>query len=110
MRPVVDRWGGSPVLVTTAPVQRETYPCLDPVTHRYRSFPCSKCRASGCIFGKKPVSKVRVELGPGRKACEECGAPYQAYGKSKYCSDACRKKAMYARRKRRRVGSGNVLR
>jgi predicted nucleic acid-binding Zn ribbon protein len=46
--------------------------------------------------------RVKVPLAPGQKACEECGTPYQAYGKSKYCSDACRRKALAERRKIRR--------
>ena len=77
------------------------YPCLDE-NRRYRSFPCSQCKAERCIFGKKPVSQTRVTLAPGQKACEVCGTPYQAYGKSKYCSDECRRKAIAKQRRRRR--------
>ncbi len=77
------------------------YPCLDENRH-YRSFPCSQCWAERCIFGKKPVSKARITLAPGQKACEVCGTPYQAYGKSKYCSDECRRKAIAKQRRRRR--------
>jgi predicted nucleic acid-binding Zn ribbon protein len=77
------------------------YPCLDE-HRRYKSFPCSQCQAVTCIFGKKPASKPQVTLSPGQKACEVCGTPYQAYGKSKYCSDDCRRKAIAKQRRRRR--------
>ncbi len=90
---------------TTGPGSTVAYPCLDPATRRYRSFPCSQCEAEGCLFGKKPVVRAKVNLAAGQKACERCGTPYQAYGKSKYCSDECRKKALYKRRKARRQRS-----
>lgn len=77
------------------------YPCLDE-NRRYRAFPCSQCKAERCIFGKKPASQARVSLAPGQKACEVCGSAYQAYGKSKYCSDACRRQAIAKQRRRRR--------
>ncbi len=80
---------------------RRKYPCMDDMRH-YRSFPCSQCWAETCLFGKKPLVRVKVQLAPGQKACEACGRPYQAYGKSKYCSDACRRKALAKRRKIRR--------
>lgn len=79
----------------------ESYPCLDE-NRRYKSFPCSQCKASGCIFGKKPVRTLTVQLSPGQKACEVCGSSYQAYGKSKYCTEDCRRKAIAKQRKRRR--------
>ncbi len=31
------------------------FPCIDPQTRRYRSFPCSQCKATSCAFGKKPT-------------------------------------------------------
>lgn len=80
---------------------RPKHPCLDDM-RRYRSFPCSECWAETCVFGKKPVVRMKVRLAPGQKACEACGSPYQAYGKSKYCSDACRRKALAERCKIRR--------
>lgn len=79
------------------------YPCIDEY-RRYRSYPCSRCRAAGCIFGSKPRRKMQAVLLPGQKACEVCGFPYQAYGKSKHCSDGCRRKAAVGRRRRRRIG------
>ncbi len=80
---------------------RIRYPCLDEY-RRYRSFPCAHCNAPGCIFGKGPVSRPAAQLAPGQKACEVCGGAYQAYGKSKYCSDECRRKAITNQRRRRR--------
>ena len=79
----------------------DKYPCLDE-NRRYRSFPCSQCQAERCSSGKKPASEPKVQLAPGQKACEVCGSSYQAYGKSKYCSDECRRKAIAKQRKRRR--------
>ncbi len=70
---------------------------------RYRSYLCSRCQATGCLFGSKPERRTQVKLLPGQKACQVCGSAYQAYGKSKYCSDACRRKAVARQRRRRRI-------
>ncbi len=77
------------------------YPCLDEY-RRYRSFSWARCPAPGCIFGQKPGSGPTTQLGSGQMACEVCGSAYQSYGKSKYCSDECRRQAMAKRRRRRR--------
>ncbi|MDP9352431.1 MAG: hypothetical protein M3P51_12970, partial [Chloroflexota bacterium] len=66
------------------------------------AFPCSQCKAETCLFGKKPAVKESVSLVNGQKACEVCGSAYQAYGKSKYCSDDCRRKAIAKQRRKRR--------
>lgn len=84
------------------------FPCIDE-NRRYRSFPCSQCQAERCIFGKKPAAQVRVTLAPGQKACEVCGAPYQAYGKSKYCTDECRRKAIAKQRRKRRSRISDMI-
>ncbi len=84
------------------------YPCLD-LYRRYRSFPCARCKAPGCIFGKKPVSRPAAQLAPGQKACEVCGSAYQAYGKSKYCSDGCRRTAVARQRRRRSSRTGEFI-
>ena len=84
------------------------FPCLDE-NRRYRSFPCSQCKAAKCIFGKKPASKPRVTLAAGQKACEVCGSPYQAYGKSKYCTDECRRKAIAKQRRKRRSRVSDMI-
>lgn len=80
---------------------KSQYPCVDEM-RRYRSFPCSQCWAETCLFGKKPAVRITVQLSPGQKACEVCSNPYQAYGKSKYCTDECRRKAVAKQRKIRR--------
>lgn len=93
---------GTPALRTGRGQRRASvYPCLDE-NRRYRSFPCSECQAPACGMGKKPERRLKVELAPGQKACERCGTPYKAYGKSKYCSDTCRKQVIAHQRKRRR--------
>ncbi len=84
------------------------YPCLDEY-RRYRSFPCSQCKAERCLFGKKPISQIKVTLAVGQKACEVCSAAYKAYGKSKYCSDDCRRKAIAKQRKRRRSRVSDMI-
>ena len=102
MTPTAQLGAAAPKLVTAPTQVRNVYPCIDPVTHRYRSFPCSQCQAPKCLFGRKPKGRVAVVLAPGQKACEVCGTPYRAYGKSKYCSDECRKRAVAKQRRRRR--------
>ncbi len=92
----------------TAGVTSISYPCLDEY-RRYRSFPCSQCTAPRCWMGAKPQSRARVVLAPGQKHCEVCGTPYQAYGKSKYCSDQCRRKAVAKQRRRRRTRVGEHI-
>ncbi len=82
------------------------YPCVDENRH-YRSYPCSRCTAPTCLFGKKPASKVQLQ--PGEKLCEECRSPFEASGRSKYCSYDCRLQAMYKRRKSRRTGDPNSI-
>ena len=91
--------------VSAAPIP---YPCLDE-HRRYRSFPCAQCQAVRCLFGEKPARKVQVRLAPGQKACEVCGTPYQAYVKSKYCSDECRRRAVAGQRWRRRTRAGEFV-
>lgn len=85
-----------------------SFPCLDE-NRRYRAFPCSQCKAPTCIFGKKPVAKTLVTLHIGQKACEVCGGAYQAYGKSKYCSDECRRKAVAKQRRKRRSKISDMI-
>ena len=77
------------------------WPCMDE-NRRYKSFPCSQCKSETCIFGKKPAGKKLITLAIGQKACDVCGTAYQAYGKSKYCSDDCRRKAIAKQRRKRR--------
>ncbi len=75
------------------------YPCIDPQTRRYRSFPCSQCRAVGCVFGKKPRT-----LAPGQKHCRECDDPFTpGTGGQLYCKDVCRRRAMEKRRSRKQA-------
>ncbi|MDP9350035.1 MAG: hypothetical protein M3P51_00595 [Chloroflexota bacterium] len=91
--------------VVTFPIR---YPCLDEY-RRYRSFPCARCQAPGCIFGQKPVSRPATRLAPGQKACEVCGSAYHSYGKSKYCSDECRRKAVARQRRKRRSPTSEFI-
>ena len=78
------------------------WPCLDD-NRRYRSFPCSQCKAPSCWMGKKPKPVARIPLGPGQKPCNYCSTPFRANGRTRYCSETCRYKAMMQRRKARRV-------
>ena len=80
-------------------VGRSPYPCLDEL-RRYRTFPCSKCEAPDCWMGRKPSTKQLV-LHPGQRACGCCDTPFTAYGRTRYCSETCRYRAMMARRARR---------
>ncbi|MDP9382811.1 MAG: hypothetical protein M3Q29_22245 [Chloroflexota bacterium] len=84
------------------------FPCVDE-NRRYRSFPCSQCKAEKCVFGKKPAAKAQITLAAGQKACEVCGTAYQAYGKSKYCSDECRRKAIAKQRRKRRSKISDMI-
>ncbi len=91
----------TPAMITYAPLST-SYPCYDPITRRYRSFPCSQCRAARCILGKKPVIR-KIELHPGQRACGYCHMPFHATGRACYCSETCRYEAMMKRRRARRV-------
>ncbi len=74
------------------------YPCYDPTTGRYRSFPCSQCKAVGCVFGKKPT-RIRPALGTGYRYCQGCGTPFRARTRAIWCSEACRKPGVLARQR-----------
>lgn len=89
--------------------QARRYPCIDEL-RRYRSFPCSECRAEGCWMGRKPTPRAAATpLAAGEKACEVCGAPYEVSGKRKYCTDECRKKAVAKQRKGRRSRASQYI-
>ncbi len=92
----------------TAVAMSGQYPCLDEYRH-YRSFPCSLCAAPRCWMGAKPQSAAWSPLTPGQKHCEVCGSAYRAYGKSKYCGDVCRKKAISKQRRRRRSRVSDLI-
>lgn len=77
------------------------YPCLDEM-RRYRSFPCSQCKAASCWMGKKPAGR-KPQLHPGQRACEHCGSPFRATGRNRYCTETCRYNAMMQRRRARRA-------
>ena len=77
------------------------YPCLDE-HRRYRSFPCSECLAPRCVFGRKPA-KPEPELAPGQRRCNHCGTPFYATGRTLYCDETCRYRAMMKRRRVRRL-------
>ena len=77
------------------------YPCLDE-QRRYRSFPCSQCKASSCWMGKKPAAAKPV-LHPGQRHCGHCGTPFRATGRNRYCTETCRYQAMMKRRRARRA-------
>jgi len=87
---------------------RPKYPCIDEM-RRYRSFPCSECWAEECLFGRKPQKSIAVQLAPWEKECGVCRTPYRSYGKQKYCSDACRKRAVATQRKHRRARHGQFI-
>jgi hypothetical protein len=78
------------------------WPCLDE-HRRYRSFPCSQCKAATCWRGKKPASARPITLHAGQRACDHCGIPYHASGRNRYCSETCRYDAMMKRRRARRA-------
>ena len=79
------------------------YPCLDE-HRRYRSFPCSECRAASCWMGEKPVA-AKPALHPGQRHCEHCGTPFRPTGRGRYCAESCRYQAMMRRRRRRRAAA-----
>ena len=84
------------------------YPCLDE-NRRYRGFPCSRCRAEGCAFGRKPIgARPRPVLNPGERECAVCHRPFRPIGRGRYCGDPCRKEAVAKRRRdrKRREGIG----
>lgn len=112
------------------------YPCLDD-SRRYRSFPCSQCKAASCWMGKKPTARPAGVSADGYPICEGCNkpvlptrrnqvmipdrhpgcpricghckAPYAPHGRGLYCSEACRYEAMMWRRKaRRKAGKRDV--
>ena len=85
------------------------FPCLDE-SRGYRSFPCSRCRAEGCAFGKKPIAaRPRPVLNPGERECGSCYKPFQAYGKGRYCGDPCRKEAAAKRHRERKRREGRFI-
>jgi hypothetical protein len=83
---------------------RIPYPCLDEM-RRYRAFPCSRCMAPRCWMGTKPSGPKPV-LHPGQRACEDCGTPFARSGRTRYCTETCRHRAMIRRRRARRVRIG----
>ncbi len=79
------------------------YPCVDEM-RRYRSFPCSQCKAPDCLFGKKPAGP-KPKLAEGQRHCGHCSTPFRASGRNRYCSETCRYQAMMKRRRARKVGA-----
>ncbi len=109
------------------------YPCLDEL-RRYRSFPCSQCKAVSCWMGSKPQLRPKggMDAATGLPICDACGLPvkplngppllrhpdcpricghcgsrFTPRGRSLYCTETCRYTAMMKRRSARRAASTN---
>jgi hypothetical protein len=81
------------------------HPCIEPSTRRYRPYPWVECRAVRCVFGARPKGAPGpVVVHPGQRACEHCGTPFGARGRTRSCSETCRHRAMMGRGRHQRAG------
>ncbi|WP_148211889.1 hypothetical protein [Thermobaculum terrenum] len=75
------------------------WPCIDPKTRRYTGCLGSRCPASGCWAGAKPVPR-----GKGRVWCKQCQRAFvQAHPHQRYCSQECYTQARNSRRRERHL-------